>query len=751
MLINILYPLFLILTNIFFAFLFKENKRNILQLGTITLVFLVLIFIIEKVNLLTTTIYLVIYLINSSLNLIINKKKIKQLLGNFNIKKILLVIFILFNVSLVLELTVFNFRSYLTINYDQLKIKNEDLKTNMDILPDGTYKVNEDYPYIEIKKLNKKVNNVHIDIVNHNSNNYYIVPFYTDEANELYYRLDSRQIYDDIAKSKTLNFHTRGSSEKMKFEFTFAKGSIISINDITINYKIPFDINIIRIALCLSLLTFCYLFRPKSYLYKLKYLNCNHRLIILSLSLLVIMSFSFLSVGPIKTIFNQDETAYSKLANSLIAGKVYIEDENNSEAILKEMENPYDMAKREEVFSDLDYYFLWDSAFYEGHYYVYFGVVPVILFFVPFKLLTGLTLSTPFITYIITLLIGILAVILLNQLVRKYFKKCSLALFLLLSLILIYCSGTLYFLKFPNTYSLPIATGIMFTFLGLNFFLSCLKSKKLLKTKITLGSLSMALVAGCRPQLVIASFLTIPILYLYIKEKKPSKREIIKILVVAIIPYLLVAGLLMYYNYIRFSSPFDFGANYNLTTNDMTKRGFVFSRIPLGLVMYLFNPINFQNTFPYIIATDLHTNYLGTTIYEPIYGGIFFSIIITSINLFVFKLKKFINKKIIFYTCLGLISSALVIVIMDTEMAGILARYITDFSFLLIFSAILIILSLNENPKINKEIFLKIILTLIVLSLLYQFFYFFVSILDQFKNNNLRFWLEFYYLFQFWL
>lgn len=751
MLAYILYPLFIILTNTFFVFLFKKTKKNILKIGIITLIFLILILLLEKFALLTTTIYLIIYLINSSINLIINKKELKQLLGNFNIKKVLLVIFILFNVSIILELTVFNFRSYLTFNYEQIKIRNEDLKTNMDILPDGTYKVSEDYPYIEIKNLNKKVNNVHIDIVNHSSNNYYIVPFYTDEANELYYRLDSRQIHDDIDKSKTLNFHTRGPSAKMKFEFTFAKDSIISINDITINYKIPFDINIIRIALCLSLLTFCYLFRPKSYLYKLKYLNCNHKLIVLSFSLLVLISFSFLSLGTIKTIFKQDETAYSKLANSLIEGKVYIEDANNSEAILNEMENPYDTAKREEVFSNLDYYFLWDSAFYEGHYYVYFGVVPVILFFVPFKLITGLALSTPFITYIVTVLIGILAVVLLNQIVRKYFKKCSLALFLLLSLVLIYCSGTLYFLKFPNTYSLPIATGIMFTFLGLNLWLSCLKSNKLLKTKIALGSLSMALVAGCRPQLVLASFLAIPILYLYVKEKKSSHKELIKTLIVALLPYIIIACLLMYYNYIRFSSPFDFGANYNLTTNDMTKRGFVFSRIPLGLVMYLFNPINFQNTFPYIIATELHTNYLGTTIYEPIYGGIFFSCLITALNLFIFKLKKLINKNIVYYTCLILIGLSLIIVILDIEMAGILARYITDFSFLLIFSAILIILSLNENPKINKEIFLKIILALIVLSLLYQFFYFFVSILDQFKNNNLRFWLEFYYLFQFWL
>lgn len=747
----VLFLIFIISTNLFFFFLFNKEDKCLIKFLLPTLLFICLVVMLNYFNILYLVSFLIIYLLNSIINIFIYHKNIKRIFKDFNCKKVLFTIFLLLNVSLSLELTIFNFRSYLSNSYESVTIDAKDIVTNMDRLEDGTFKVNEDYPYIEIKDLNIKINDIYLNISDYNNVSYYVIPFYTDEANELYYRLDSRQIHQSIEKSKIFNFNTSGKSEKMKFEFTFDKGDIISINSIVVNYKIPIDINLFRIGLCFAVLMFCYLFRPKSFLYKIKYVNSSYKLVILGLCLITILSFSFLSIKSILSFDDNVEGTYSRLANSLIEGKTYYEDENNSEDVLNKMDNPYDTFKREEIFSKLDFYYLWDSAFYEGHYYSYFGVVPAVLFYVPFQLITGLNLSTDFIVYVITVITAILSVLLLHQIVKKYFKKCSVGLFFLLSLILIYCTGTLYFLKFPNTYSVPIVTGIMFTFLGLNLWLSCLKSKKMLKTKIALGSLSMALVAGCRPQLVIASFLAIPILYLYIKEKKPSRREIIKILVVAIIPYLLVAGMLMYYNYIRFSSPFDFGANYNLTTNDMTKRGFVLARIPLGIVMYLFNPVNFQNVFPYIIATELHTTYLGTTIYEPIYGGVFFSIVITSINLFIFKLKKFINKKIIFYTCLGLIASALVIVIMDTEMAGILARYITDFSFLLIFSSILIILSINENSKINKDILLRIVLVLVIISLLYQFFYFFVSILDQFKNNNLRFWLEFYYMIQFWI
>ena len=44
-------------------------------------------------------------------------------------------------------------------------------------------------------------------------------------------------------------------------------------------------------------------------------------------------------------------------------------------------------------------------------------------------------------------------------------------------------------------------------------------------------------------------------------------------------PYFVVAAGLMWYNWARFGSPTDFGANYNLTVHDMPKRGLDAGRI----------------------------------------------------------------------------------------------------------------------------------------------------------------------------
>ncbi|MCO7109522.1 hypothetical protein NIA69_10595 [Gemmiger formicilis] len=53
----------------------------------------------------------------------------------------------------------------------------------------------------------------------------------------------------------------------------------------------------------------------------------------------------------------------------------------------------------------------------------------------------------------------------------------------------------------------------------------------------------------------------------------------------------------MWYNAARFGSPFDFGANYNLTGNDMTQRGFNAVRIGPAVFTSLFELSSWQGVF----------------------------------------------------------------------------------------------------------------------------------------------------------
>ncbi len=57
----------------------------------------------------------------------------------------------------------------------------------------------------------------------------------------------------------------------------------------------------------------------------------------------------------------------------------------------------------------------------------------------------------------------------------------------------------------------------------------------------------------------------------YLREKRLFTKQGITEAVAFVLPVVLVAIGLMWYNAARFGSPFDFGANYNLTSNDMTR------------------------------------------------------------------------------------------------------------------------------------------------------------------------------------
>ncbi len=740
--IKLVYIVFLVFSNLGLFLLNKKEKNNLL----INIVLLSInILIIACVNM-SLTLFLLLYLINISILLYITRNNAKN-----SLKKILYRIYILLCISIIVELTLFNYRSYISFFNKSENAFSYDINTNLKKIGKNTYKVIKDTPIIEIKNINKHIDNIYLDIIDQNLDTYYAITFFTDKGNKLYQQLESREINSVINKSKTLNFNFSGKSKKLKLEFTFQKNDIIKINKIILNYKIPIEANIIRITLLFITLVFIELFGYKSKLYQINYEKFKYKkLVIISFIILITCSFMFLSIGTIKKINNNTSDINNQIASSLLKGKTYFTSGNHSEKLLNKMSNPYDTNLREKIFKENNTTYLWDCAFYKGHYYSYFGVVPVIFYYIPFLLLFKSRLQTPILVLFLSIISAILLIVLLHQVIINYFKKCSLGLFMMFGILLVYCTGLLYFLKLPEQYSLPIVTGLQFTYLGLNLIIWAISKPRFQKIKMFLGALSLALVAGCRPQLLMGSFILIPLAIIYLK-RKPEKKEIISSILVICIPYIIIAILQMYYNYIRFGSIFDFGANYNLTTNDMTSRGFKFDRIPLGIVMYLFNPVNIKNTFPYIIETKLSTNYLGTTIYEPIYGGVFFSVIITSINLFIFKLRRYIRNKLVFNTCLLLISSSLIIMIVDTQMAGILARYITDFSWLLVFSSILIILSLYNNSKFNKKQIIRIVFILIAISLIYQFFYYFVSVANHFKNDNWRFWLEFFYAIQFWI
>lgn len=111
---------------------------------------------------------------------------------------------------------------------------------------------------------------------------------------------------------------------------------------------------------------------------------------------------------------------YEIMAESILDGRIDL-DYGDMDPKLLEMDNPYDPQAREE----LGVKFHWDHALYDGKYYMYFGVVPVFVLFLPYRILTGKALPTYRATQIFTALFIIGFFLLLYNLAKQFFQRCT--------------------------------------------------------------------------------------------------------------------------------------------------------------------------------------------------------------------------------------------------------------------------------------------------------------------------------------
>ena len=68
----------------------------------------------------------------------------------------------------------------------------------------------------------------------------------------------------------------------------------------------------------------------------------------------------------------------------------------------------------------------WDRAFYNGKYYCYFGIVPALVFYLPYYLVTGHMLKTKILALLLVVIIEMLMAALVYAMARQYKKRLNL-------------------------------------------------------------------------------------------------------------------------------------------------------------------------------------------------------------------------------------------------------------------------------------------------------------------------------------
>ena len=123
----------------------------------------------------------------------------------------------------------------------------------------------------------------------------------------------------------------------------------------------------------------------------------------------------------------KNKNQYELMADALLKGQIYLEYGDMDRRLLQ-MPNPYDTQARRAM--GVRYH--WDHAFYKGRYYMYFGVVPVFLLFIPFKLITGASLTTYHATQVFVGMSIIGLFLFFRLLSKRFFPKLSFAVYLFL-------------------------------------------------------------------------------------------------------------------------------------------------------------------------------------------------------------------------------------------------------------------------------------------------------------------------------
>lgn len=379
---------------------------------------------------------------------------------------------------------------------------------------------------------------------------------------------------------------------------------------------------------------------------------------------------------------------YELMAEAILDGRIEFNYKDDFE--LSQLENPYDPDAREEA--GVQYH--WDHAYYNGHYYMYFGIVPVFLVFLPYRIITGSALTTYHATQIFVVLAIAGIFVLFDLLSKLFFKNLSYGVYLALSVAFSVMS-VWYASAEPALYCTAITAAIMLEIWSLYFFIRGVwgeqkENRQLLFAGI--GALFGALAFGCRPPIALANVIVLPMLIVFLKQRKITLKLLGK-LVLAAMPYAVVGVSLMIYNYVRFDSPFEFGQAYQLTVADQSNYRLALNsetvvRIINDTLNNFFGRKNITAGFPYLSA-----------------GGVFFNfpILLMGIGLFKAPVLKSMKQNKLLPLMIGLIIAVLMINTIDIMWTPfLLERYRMDIYFLMGI-ACFIVIGLWYNASAPKQ------------------------------------------------
>ncbi len=590
-------------------------------------------------------------------------------------------------VCFIAELIISNFMS-LSVIFGNVEKKEMDIASDLKVSgekikykdSDGVY---QEENYLSFKNVNTKIKSVCITLTDEYYE-YVDVDVSFSDDNFAYedafgYNKLSTRMFTGTSEKNFFSVNSFGDVKELRIEFGESTGDI-EIDSITVNDTPDFRFSLFRYlfmaAACVIVLNGYWQikFGKKNELI-LKFAAGVMCIAVVTVGLMITdtSDYTFLDDYPSQNITDEDQ--YRQLFEAFKKGQLNLEIDYDVEK-LDSLENPYDRSERNK--EDL-HGALWDRAYYNGKFYSYFGVAPIITVYYPINLLTGKVPTTIMVSTVLCLYAVIFISLLYIEVIKRFCKDVPLVLAVLGEAAILF--GSLIFaeaLEF-QFYYLAVVSGIgcvaAFLYFILKAYFETEDHRKRL-IYLVLTGISLVLVVASRPTLLLYCFSAIvPALFIFTNKKEEMKNKIQYLCSVGI-PVVIGAVLIMVYNYKRFDSPFEFGFNYQLTVSMAKANTITLAMIPAAFYHYFIQQPGIRSTYPYFEIKSLSLSSYSRYNYNGRAMGILNYPITWGAFLLPFTTRKKDKFKTAFFMTLG--GLAIVMSFIDMCKAGSHYRYTAD-------------------------------------------------------------------------
>ncbi len=384
-------------------------------------------------------------------------------------------------------------------------------------------------------------------------------------------------------------------------------------------------------------------------------------------------------------------------------GQVYLD--LDVDANLDTLNNVYDSSER----ANSSTFSYWDLAYYNGKYYSYFGVAPVLTFYYPYYLITGKVPTLAMANNLYAVL-GILFMCLTILAAMKLLNiKPNLLLLLLMMPTSAACMGFWTTANEIDRYTLPTVSGLCFLMICLyTGMTACTLTKKKLKAVLlVISGTALTLSVASRPTVALCGAVLVPFFVSILLDKKEKLAYRLGLAGCFTVPLMIGAALIMKYNAARFGSPFDFGAAYQLTVSDIHANKLRLSNLPAALYHYFLQLPKSKSTFPFFETGMNGLDNYGSYIYAAVgFGALTLPAIFCGVLLqpaaFAPKSKELADRhrRYLLTICFGL-SAALAWA--DFCLGGFITHYIFDIMPLMTLAAMIGIFRSLPKPAAHKR------------------------------------------------